>query len=143
MGLTSSSPTTALIKDVIDANSNELNIPTRGLKMSESEVRTLWDTYDVDHSGTLDIGEADKFILDLLNGLEQKEVEVAKLLYDDDKSALKQEMNDVKNMYSKLKTNRKRFIQALDANGDGVVQYDEFTQFLDNFRVSNMKKSVQ
>lgn len=143
MGGSASTANTTLLKEVIDANSNVFSLPTRGLKMSESEVKSLWDSYDVDRSGILEIKEAEKFILDLLDGLERKEIEVAKQLFDDDKAILKQETSDIKALYTKLRTNRDKFVKTLDANSDGVVEYDEFAQFLDGFRVSQIKQSVK
>ena len=44
--------------------------------MEESKLRAVWDTFDVDKSGSLDRQEALRFIKEFLNALEKKELDV-------------------------------------------------------------------
>ena len=51
-----------MLKGIIDQSSTVLSLPTGGLKMTEDEVKNLWNTYDTDGSGELSNNEIDKFI---------------------------------------------------------------------------------
>lgn len=111
--------------------------------MSESEVQSLWKTYDKDGSGELSRDEMDKFIGDLLDALEKRELDVANELYNDDKKTLSSETKDIKALYKKLKEKKASIMSIVDTNGDGDVQYSEFVNFLNTFRASDVKSTIK
>jgi Ca2+-binding EF-hand superfamily protein len=90
-------------------------------------------------SGELTRNEVDKFVIDLLNALEKREIQVAQELYDTDKKSLSQETKDIKNLYKNLRDKKAEIMEKVDTNGDGTIEFSEFVNFLNNFRASDVK----
>jgi Ca2+-binding EF-hand superfamily protein len=134
-------------------------VVTGGLMITERETKLLWKEYDKDKNGVLDTFEAHRFLRDLLNTLEKRELQNAKnqletLVFKKDMYKrngwnFEKAREDATNLHKHIPAIFKAFqnnvqylIEELDQNKDGTISLVEFLSFCRTFNVHEQRKKL-